>query len=118
MIDCINYAKNYREITDEQYEIILACRKTVLKNDDSAWIKTGLNKFNVSMGGYDSAQIADLVGFYILNTLSRIMDLIQIGLYCNDIHNIDDSKCSCILKKIIRTFKFLRLKIEIFQILK
>ena len=36
------------------------------------------------MGGYDSAQIADLVDLYISNTLSRIVDSIQIGLYRED----------------------------------
>ena len=36
------------------------------------------------MGGYNSAQIADLVGLYIFNTLIRIIDLIQIGLYHDD----------------------------------
>ena len=51
LIDSINYAKNYVEITNEQYQIILAYRKTVLKNNDSAWIKTGLNNFDVPMGG-------------------------------------------------------------------
>ena len=62
------------EITDEQYQIILVCRKTILKNNDSAWVKTGLDNFDVPMGGYDSAQIANLVGLYILDTLSRIVD--------------------------------------------
>ena len=58
------------------------------------------------MGGYDSAQIADLVGLYIYiyiyiyiyNTLMRIVDLIQIGVYHDDgilyIPNSDDPKCS------------------------
>ena len=57
--------KNYEEITEEQYQIILACRKTPLKDNDSTWIKTGLDNFDVPMGGYNSAQIADLVGLYI-----------------------------------------------------
>ena len=35
LIDSINYAKNYVEITDEQYQIILPHRKIVLKNNDS-----------------------------------------------------------------------------------
>ena len=60
---------------------MLACRKTVFKNNDSTWIKTGLDNFDVPLGGYDSAQIADLVGLYILYTISRIVDLIQIGQY-------------------------------------
>ena len=79
LIDSIYYVKNYVEITDEQYQIILAWRKTVLANNDSTKIKTGLDNFDIPMGGYDSAQIADPVGLYILNTLSRTIDLIQIG---------------------------------------
>ena len=41
LIDSINYARKYVEITEEQYEIILSCRKTVLKNNRSTWVKTG-----------------------------------------------------------------------------
>ena len=63
---------------------MLACRKTVLKDNDSTWIKTGLDNFDVPMGGYDSAQIANLGGLYILNILCRIVDPIQIGLYYID----------------------------------
>ena len=69
------------------------------------------------MGGYNSAQIADLVGLYILNTLGRIADPIHIRLYRDDsslyIPNSDGPKCSSIQKKIIRIFKFLGFKIEI-----
>ena len=45
------------------------------------WVKRGSDNFDVPMGGYDSAQIADLVVFYILDTLSRIINPVQIGLY-------------------------------------
>ena len=68
------------------------------------------------MGGYNSAQIADLVGLYIFNTLIRIIDLIQIGLYHDDgilyIPKSDGPKFSNIQKRIIRAFKFLGFKIE------
>ena len=60
-------------------EIILACRKTVIKNNDSSWVKKGLENFDVPMGGYDSSQIADLVGLYILNMLTRIISHQQAG---------------------------------------
>ena len=96
---------------------MLACRKTVLKNNDSTWIKAGLDNFDVPLGAYDSAQIADLVDLYILNTLSRLVDPIQIELYRFDgilyISSSDDPKCCSIQKKIIRAFKFLRFKIKI-----
>ena len=36
------------------------------------------------MGGYDSSQIADLLGLYIFDTLSRIVSPDQMGLYYND----------------------------------
>ena len=49
----------------EQYQIILARRKTILKNMQ---VKTGLDNFHVPMGEYDSAQIADLRVFYIYLT--------------------------------------------------
>ena len=38
----------------------------------------------VPMEGYDSSQIADLVGLYILHILNRIISSEQIGLYHND----------------------------------
>ena len=62
LINCIDYTKNYVEIKDQQYQIILGCSRTVLSNNDSAWIKTGLDNFDVPMGGYDSAQMANLAG--------------------------------------------------------
>ena len=76
-----------------------------------------MDNFDVPVGGYDSAQIADLVGLYILDTLSRIVDPIQLDLYHDDgilyLPNSDGPKCSSIQKKIMKTFKFLGFKIEI-----
>ena len=48
------------------------------------WIKITTNKFDVPIGAGDSVQIADLVGIYILDTLSRIINPKQIGLYRDD----------------------------------
>ena len=81
LIDSINYARKYVDITKEQYEIILACRKTVLKNNGSTWVKSGSDNFDVPMRGYDSSQIADVVGLYILDILSRIISPEQMALY-------------------------------------
>ena len=69
------------------------------------------------MGGYDSSQIADLVGLYILNMHTRIISLQRLGLYHNDgllyIPNSNGPLCSSIQKRIIRALKFLGFKIEI-----
>ena len=64
-----------------------------------------------------SAQIADLVGLYILDTFSRIVNPGQMGLYSFDgliyTPNSDGLNSSHIQKKIIRAFKFLGFKIEV-----
>ena len=40
-----------------------------------------MENFDVPMGAYDTAKVADLVGIYILNTLVCIVNLEQMGLY-------------------------------------
>ena len=73
------------------------------------------------MGNYDSAQVADLVRIYILDTLGRIVNS-QVGLYRDDgIIYIPDSngpKTASIQKKIIRAFKLLGFRIQIASNLK
>ena len=68
------------------------------------------------MGAYDSAQVADLIGIYILDTLGCIVNLEQVRLYRNDgiifILNSNGLETSKI-QKIIRAFKLLGLRIEI-----
>ena len=69
------------------------------------------------MGGYDFSQIADLVGLYILNMLTRIISPQQLCLYHNDgllyMPNSNGPLSSSIQKSIRRAFKFLGFKIEI-----
>ena len=50
LINSINYAREYIDITKEQYQIILACRKTVLENE-TTWVKSGPVNFDTPMGG-------------------------------------------------------------------
>ena len=81
------------------------------------WIKSGPMNFDVPMGRYDSSQIADLLGLYILNVLNRIINSDHVGLYRDDglmyIPNSNGPNTSSIQKKIIRAFKLFGFKIEI-----
>ena len=43
-----------------------------------------MDNFDVLMGTYDSAQVAELIGVYILDTFGHIVNLKQVGLYWND----------------------------------
>ena len=67
--------------------------------------------------GYDSSQIADLIGLYILNILTRIISPEQLGLYYADgliyIPNSNGPISSNIQKKITTAFKFWGFKIEV-----
>ena len=50
------------------------------------------------MGTYDLAQVDDLIGIYILDTLGHIVNLKQVGLYQDDgiifIPDSNDTKTS------------------------
>ena len=74
------------------------------------------------MGAYDSAQVADLIGIYILDTLGRIINLEQVGLYRDDgiifIPDNNGPKTSNIQNKIVRAFKLLGVRIQIASNLK
>ena len=80
-----------------------------------------MDNFDVLMKAYDSDQVADLIGFYILDTLGRIVNLGQVGLYRIDriifIPDINSPMTSKI-QRIIRAFKLLGLRIEIASKLK
>ena len=122
LVRSLNHAREYTDITEEKIEIILASRKSVLSDSRRSWIKSHVDNFDVPMGAYDSAQVADLAGIYILDTLGRIVNLEQVGLYRDDgIIYIPDSngpKTSSIQKKIIRANKLLCLRIQIASSLK
>ena len=122
LLRSLNHAREYTDITEEEIEIILASMKSVLSDSRRSWVKSHVDNFDVPMGAYDSAQVADLVGIYIRDTLGRIVNLKQVGLYGDDgIFYIPESngpKTSSIQKKIIRAFKLLGLRIQIASNLK
>ena len=80
-----------------------------------------MGNFDVAMDAYDSAQVPDLIGIYILDTFGRIVNLERVGLYQDDgIVFTPDSNGPKTFKiqKIIRTFKLLGPRIEITSNLK
>ena len=44
--------------TQEELDIILACRKSILFYNNTTWEKTTIDNFDVTMGSFDSARIA------------------------------------------------------------
>ena len=115
LLNSLKNTREYTDIADEEIEIIQACRKSILSDNRRTWVKSHVDNFDVPLGAYDSAQVADLIGICILDTLCRIVNLEQVGLYRDDgIIFIPDSngpKTSKI-QNIIRAFKLLGLRIQ------
>ena len=65
LLNNINHARNFIDITDEQLEIILNSRKSTIHYKNSTWIKSTTDNSDVFRGAYDSVQITDLVSIYI-----------------------------------------------------
>ena len=78
----INYAQNYVNITKDEIEIILQTKKALLFHNKKAWTKKGNKSFDVTMGSWDGAEVADLVGLYLLSQLTDLP--IDVGLYRDD----------------------------------
>ena len=67
----IDYARSFVNISSEEEETIMHCRKSLLFNNSDIWIKKDGNKdFDVTMGSFDGAEIFKLVDLYILYILS------------------------------------------------
>ena len=83
--EAIQYATTIMEISDSDKAIIKHSRKTLLFHNNLPWEKkSGDPDFEVPMGCYDGAEICELVGIFILNKISNIIDKNSIGLYCDD----------------------------------
>ena len=83
--NAIQYACEITEITNHDISIIKHSRKTLLFNNNQPWQKkSGDPDFDVPMGCYDGAEVCELVGIYILNKLSNIIDIGSVGIYRDD----------------------------------
>ena len=83
--EAIQYASTITEISDSDKNIIKHSRKTLLFYNNHPWKKKyGNPDFDVPMGCFDGAQICELVGIFVLNKLSNIIDKNSIDLYRDD----------------------------------
>ena len=104
--DALEFAKAHVDVTTEEANIIMKTKETLLFKDGKPWIKKGSKPFNVTMGSWDGAEIADLVGLFLL---SKLADLnINAGLYRDDglaALRMRPRQAELIKKKICRLFK-------------
>ena len=82
MNNALEFAKTKVDMTDKEIQTILKTKEAILFKDGKPWIKRGGKPFNVTMGSWDGAEVADLVGLYLLSRLSVLG--INVGLYRDD----------------------------------
>ena len=114
----INFAKQKTPVPDQDIEIILHSRKSLLFAKGKIWTKkNNQTSFDVTMGSFDGAEVCELVGLYILDTLAKKYKKENIGLYRDDglaiFKNASGRAMDKIRKDIVETFKLLGLKITI-----
>ena len=86
LLKALEFAKQYFPIPPEDIAIILQARKSFLFSDGQAWIKKDQNGnlFDVTQGSFDSCQICELVGIYLLSEISKFIPIKHHGLYRDD----------------------------------
>ena len=106
----INHASAFVRINNEEINVIMYSRKSLLFDSNNIWIKKdGDPNFDVTMGSYDGAEICELVGLHILQVLGEKYGKDKIGLYRDDglacFGNIKASQVERIRKELISIFK-------------
>ena len=85
LIDAINFSEPYSKFSDFETDVILHTCKSIMFYDHNMWKKSNNNdNFDVPMGSFHGAEVCDLVGLYLLNNLTTIIDTQSIGLYRDD----------------------------------
>ena len=80
--DSINWARNYTQITKEEEEIILHCRKSFLFFDKQVYVKKSNPQFSVEQGG--CGQVVRKITIPTLgNGLTDLITTSQIGIPAN-----------------------------------
>ena len=113
-----NFAKSLTTISGDELRNIKHCRKSLLFLGDNPWKKKNTNDcFDVTMGSFDGAEVCELVGLYILNSLTAITGKNETGLYRDDGLIVQRSKngheLDKIRKDIIKVFQDIGFQIDI-----
>ena len=110
LTNAMNWATTFTTITEEEREIIIHAKRSVLYFKGTPWVKQDDPDFG--MGAYDGAECCDLVGLYLLSQMQHLQ--IAIGLYRDDclaISNLTKRQNELVTKELHRIFNRNGLKI-------
>ena len=80
----LQFASQYTTIFQQDREIILHVRKSMLFEQGKEWMKKRAGLFDVTMGSSDGAEVCELVAAFALSILSDKLSAGDIGLYRDD----------------------------------
>ena len=110
----LDFASAYDNITDDERNIIIHAKNSVLVHKQQTWQKKGDTTFDVTMGSYDGAETCELVASFLLSQLQHLD--VNIGLYRDDglaVCNATPRDTENIKKEICRVFNQNGLRITI-----
>ena len=70
------------DISKDEEAILYNARRCSVIRDGEVWVKTECSEFDVTMGAYDGAEVAELIGLYLLSKIKKIIP--SAGLYRDD----------------------------------
>ena len=116
--EALAFASGFVEIQDDEKAIIMHARKSLLFKDGKTWMKKRKEgMFDVTMGSYDGAEVCQLVGAFLLNKLSKLVEKSSIGLYRDDglgvLRNATGRSADKLRKDVIGVFKSFGLRVTI-----
>ena len=108
LLQALNFARKYENITDHEIEIILHAKKNLLYSNGAPWQKINSDNsvFDLPMGGWDSAEACELVGSFLLDQLAPLCEG-NVGIYRDDALMIvkgNAGRCDSLRKSICDLF--------------
>ena len=108
----LDFASHYDSITDDERQIILHAKKSLLYDSGESWGKrASSNLFDVTMGSYDGAGTCELVGAFLLHNIKEKYGN-NFGLYRDNglgISNASPRQVELIKKDLCKIFKSMAL---------
>ena len=71
----IKFAQRFTAITKDEVELLLHCREAYLCYEGEVWAKKDNPKFDVTIGAWDGAEVAELVGLLLLDEVEKILPM-------------------------------------------
>ena len=111
------YAKEFYYFLDIEVKALKNARLSLLFHNKDTWQKK-TNLFDCTMGAYDGAEVAEMVGLFMLDKIRIQFPELNFGLYRDDglavhKHNMPGPERDRLRKRIIQLFKDNGLKITI-----